>query len=106
MRAGHLPLVGSELDLNRGSIDPMPHPDGQPWVKCCKGVMDNDQHCQCFMKKPTNNISRCEEFAGHADVAESMTNGQDRFFCVHRKTDDGYHRICAGWAAKFGNKKR
>ena len=83
------------------------HPDGKAWTKCCTGNADNlDQECQCFMKRPRGKRSR---FMGGGlfnwfedKRLVEMVEKKARFFCVHRKTDDGYHRECAGWFAKFG----
>lgn len=80
-----------------------PHPDGQPWSKCCRGRNDNEYGCQCFMKKPRNAPSRNDSFA-YSCVRDLKAEG-GRFFCIHRETTDGFHRECAGWAAKFGKEK-
>lgn len=87
----------------------LPHPDGKPWGKCCgeKG----DKLCMCLMRKPKNDQSRFDLIMGEPTLSSFAKNSlvpvvaeNGRFFCVHRKTDDGFHRECAGWAAKFGHK--
>lgn len=112
------PLTPLENKLVKGhqynSIKP--HPDGQPWTKCCgtKGTVESG--CMCLMRKPTAGSSRYENILNGTgmyqymdrvtirDAAEKLIKAaakNDRFFCCHRTTDDGYHRECAGWAAKF-----
>ena len=108
------PLTPEESDpAHYGQDLPQPHPDGKPWDKCCTSIIDSPSGCQCLMKRP--------QFAGKSRFTEIMAGGfggsnqgkkalqsvidtKGRFFCVHRKTDDGFHRECAGWAAKFGHK--
>lgn len=80
-----------------------PHPDGQPWRSCCRGKYDNEQSCQCFMRKPRNAQSR-HDLIPYGIVAD-LKKENGRFFCVHRRTDDGFYRECAGWAAKFGKER-
>lgn len=89
-----------------------PHPDGKPWIKCCAGpeLSGREGSCQCLMRKAADGKSRYENSLN----ADGMSNfyslnrlrtEMGRFFCVHRSTDDGFHRECAGWAAKItGNK--
>ena len=104
-----------------------PHPDGQPWPRCCGQKNDKSLSeqagsggfgCQCVMRKPPGKPSRCDIImqGGSAvmsngtlvDVSDAhhrliaLHDEKGRFFCVHRKTDDGYHRECAGWYAKYG----
>lgn len=113
----HAKATKSELlatDFGFGNFKLHPHPDGKPWAKCCNGTgetgPDTNSSCQCFMKKPRNRKSRFEgskksngssSFPGIDDLIRE----KGRFFCCHRLTEDGYHRECAGWAAKItGNK--
>lgn len=83
-----------------------PHPDGKPWTKCCRSLEDNSIQCQCFMKKPPANKSRFQIFVNFGSgIIKGLMTEKGRFFCVHRSTDDGFHRECAGWAAKItGNR--
>jgi hypothetical protein len=95
-----------------------PHPDGKPWTKCCKFDDPSDEgelHCQCLTRKPSSFMSRLNILNGKGRLPAQRTltaNGRlltftehaangERFFCVHRKTDDGFHRECAGWAALY-----
>ena len=119
------PLTPMEQAILGGNFGIKPHPDGKPWPKCCgKPGDDSDLFggCKCFVRKPPDKESRLDRvLAGDPSmkfpsgfrptseeeyqkiVAETKQciaeNG--RFFCVHRSTDDGFHRECAGWAAKF-----
>lgn len=98
------PVTQAEQDaLSTHKLNP--HPDGKPWVKCCRdSKRDNDRSCQCFMKKPRGRPSRFEYFirwnSPVAKKVRELAETRQRFFCVHRKDGD-YHRECAGWAAKF-----
>lgn len=114
------PLTEAELEMMTG-FNANPHPDDKPWDKCC----GTKQDCLCAMRKVPagdrifgNPISAAEnrvDFMLRSDDPRSQVEkGQmknimaenGRFFCVHRKTDDGYHRECAGWAAKYHPEKR
>lgn len=98
------PVTAAELTSVAGH-KLQPHPDGKPWGKCCTSPQDNNFECQCFMKKPANNSSRYEEMCKFNTDVVQLVAEKGRFFCVHRKTDDGFHRECAGWAAKItGNR--
>lgn len=82
-----------------------PHPDGEPWAKCCRSMGDNDYSCQCFMRKPKKSKSRYENTWKKHQLVTRLIEEGGRFFCVHRK-DGGCLRECAGWAAMMkGNKK-
>ena len=66
------------------------HPDGQPWSKCCVPYgadcdWASDAGCACTR----GNI--CKENFGHYSPTP--------FVCIHRKTSDGFFRVCAGWHA-------
>jgi len=96
-------------DMERDVLVPnkiFPHPDGKAWTKCCIGPRDGE-FCRCFVRKPKGRKSRLDEHiegdshASWTDIALKLIAAKGRFFCVHRK-DDGYHRECAGWFAKFG----
>lgn len=97
-----------------------PHPDGKAWDTCCRvgdknstfnpHDSDSSTTCQCFVRKPPHNISRYEQFLvglhdrscpGMKTNLMAAASIKARFFCCHRTTDDGYHRECAGWAAKI-----
>lgn len=102
------PLTAGE-QLLFAQIEPViPHPDGKPWPKCCasSGEAKDSSACQCFCKKPRNSTrSRFGFFmAGRrgdywVERLQNVLNSGGRFMCCHRKTDDGYFRECAGWAA-------
>jgi len=103
-------LTYAENHIN-GAGNARPHPDGKPWDKCCSSEDDTDYFCQCFMKKPRKGTSRYERDVngrkygrGIWPLVERLENEGGRFFCIHRKTDDGYHRECAGWFAKVRSK--
>ena len=89
-----------------------PHPDGLAWARCCIGPEKYNPmgHCQCVMAKSKYDYqtSRADRILSGAEGWPSLTKAlaalrdtKGRFFCNHRKTDDGYHRECAGWAAKI-----
>jgi hypothetical protein len=61
-----------------------PHPDGQPWTKCCDGD-------PCCAYRRINGKSR-------ASGSTNLKHGELRFFCAHQLAD-GYNRVCAGWHA-------
>lgn len=102
------PLTENEKDALLGySI--IPHPDGNPWTKCCG--TQGDINCMCLVRKPKNGPSRLDyildKFSLHfcKPMLSQLLADKARFFCCHRKTEDGFHRECAGWAAKItGNK--
>lgn len=83
-----------------------PHPDGQPWTKCCTGNHENESEtqCQCFMKKPRRSKSRFDFIVERVSPGvQQLVEEGGRFFCVHRK-DGEYHRECAGWFARIRSK--
>ena len=82
-----------------------PHPDGKPWDKCCSSEDDTDYFCQCLMRKPHARNSRYEENWKTDPAFMALKDTGGRFFCCHRKTEDGFNRECAGWHAKFNSKK-
>jgi hypothetical protein len=105
------PLTEAEKATVTGYQGPevTPHPDGKPWDKCCgdKNTLNSAGHansCQCFMRKPRNAPSRFSNLASF-DSVKALIKESGRFFCCHRTTDDGFHRECAGWAAKFTKHK-
>ena len=92
----------------------VPHPDGKAWDKCCNSAdhpppsggvdLDTESSCMCFMRKPRRGTSRFEKFRHCSDTKQVMAE-KGRFMCPHRMTDDGYHRECAGWAARFAKER-
>jgi len=77
-----------------------PHPDGLAWDDCC--TSDPKGHnVECFCRK-INGKSRFDMYGGKNQKA--FQNG-GRFFCVHRRTPDGFHRECGGWASLIGHEK-
>lgn len=99
------PVTETERKVIGFLMTPTPHPDGKPWGKCCGEANDTD--CMCLMRKPRNEPSRFNKILKglynpvDADGLARLAMENGRFFCMHRKTDDGFHRECAGWAAKF-----
>lgn len=98
----------NERFISKGGDPINPHPDGEPWVKCCSHPLDNTVACQCFAKKPINGSSRLESYLSglpafgivHPDFVKPIQQAfeaKERFFCIHRK-DGNFHRECAGWA--------
>lgn len=100
----------------------VPHPDGQPWPKCCGDKKTEQSQCTCLMRKPRygrpryaiimDMLARPRTYGITSDQEPAITSGKalerlqsegGRFFCVHRM-DGKYHRECAGWAAKFNKK--
>lgn len=77
------------------------HPDGCPWLKCCGSKCNSV--CAYRRHYGRSRIEKMGKIARHNTAAapelcqtvESLNNGA-RFFCMHR-TDDGFHRVCAGW---------
>lgn len=87
-----------------GALDP--HPDGKAWPKCCKGMSDG--LCCAFVPNQyggprINKKAKRRYFEGDGEIGGKPVSSIP-FMCVHRSTDDGYHRVCAGWDACFGNK--
>lgn len=89
-----------------------PHPDGKAWPKCCK-----DLPCEANSEgKVSCAFVHNQEYGARLDINKGDDTrmysagtplarvNETPFMCVHRKTDDGYHRVCAGWDACFGNK--
>lgn len=110
------PLTQTEITAICNSVV-LPHPDGQPWTKCCGDKANNEDGCMCLMRKPKNGRSRytkgmtelkspqmAPEIRSGWISLENLRKEGGRFFCVHRTTEDGFHRECAGWAAKFNKK--
>jgi hypothetical protein len=66
------------------------HPDGQPWKKCCRGMATP------LGDSPTT--FNCAYVDKRLRKSNPTTNP---FVCIHR-TQDGKHRVCAGWHACHG----
>lgn len=98
----------TEVEKQACGYDVKPHPDGQPWTKCCKANDDTTTCCQCFMKKPKAAPSRYEKHRSQTPhdypSIDSLEAEGGRFFCMHRLTEDGFNRECAGWFAKIRSK--
>lgn len=103
------PLTQAEIDV-LAPFTANPHPDGKPWDKCC-GVK-GDTECMCFTRKPKNAPSRFDQVfkanmrfwwpsENAIKTVKALLAENGRFMCCHRKTEDGYNRECAGWAAKL-----
>jgi hypothetical protein len=89
-----------------------PHPDGKAWPKCCKGVFHQSTGLVSCAFVP-NQIGGARLYKDTGDRRYALEGPVGRsqvqdtpFMCCHRSTDDGYHRVCAGWDACFGNKSR
>lgn len=118
----------TELWAN-GGYNTVPHPDGKAWGTCCRsggpkdlaairvfkiangGERDTDTTCQCFMRKPPKGKSRFDSYRNNQggsafDHVDQLIKEKGRFFCCHRLTVDGYHRECAGWAARITHNPR
>jgi hypothetical protein len=67
--------------------DAVMHPDGKPWQKCCKSGEGDFAPCGCAVTRGAINI---ESF-------EKKDKREIPFVCCHRKTEDGFYRVCAGW---------
>jgi hypothetical protein len=72
------------------------HPDGQPWKKCCGSKCNDvaDMHgdmVSCICKR---GLTKKTGYGMHSNP----------FVCVHRMTEDGFLRVCAGWHVLFGEK--
>lgn len=98
----HRPVTETEKLMIAG-YNIKPHPDGLPWAKCCGTKKNNN--CQCFMRKPKCSKNRYEEYKVFPTTVR-LIKEDGRFFCVHRKTPDEFHRVCAGWAASFSGKRK
>lgn len=85
-----------------------PHPDGQAWPKCCRdAVIGCDKRVDCAFIRNQEYGARLNKKNPVSYVGNGIhgkSSASTPFVCVHRKTEDGYHRICAGWDACFGNK--
>lgn len=86
-----------------------PHPDGKAWPKCCKNVGGLDGKLCCAFVPNQEFGPRLTKKEGARELVYTPGSSSGRvdktpFVCVHRTTDDGYHRVCAGWDACFGNK--
>ena len=64
-------------------------PDGLAWTKCCRGDKDiclgQTANCAFVDKRLDKSNARPTPFP-----------------CVHRTTESGFLRVCAGWHAIFG----
>lgn len=115
MTAKPLTKAESEALMN---LPIVPHPDGKPWDKCCgTNEKPSEKHigCLCMMRRPANEPSRFTQILQRAEndsryekasckALEHLIQENGRFMCFHRKTEDGFHRECAGWAAKFNHR--
>src|SRR5215469_4958707 len=88
-----------------------PHPDGQAWPKSCKNIDGHKGFCCAFVKAQESGARLTLAKGGGMADAYPLKDNPDKlkakdvpFFCAHRLTEDGHHRVCAGWDACFGNK--
>ena len=84
-----------------------PHPDGQPWKKCCCAAKTGAAYGCAFRRtdvetpyKPAG-LSRFEAIHGWQPPTDLTKT--EPFWCIHQQ-DNGYIRVCAGWHAKYGKK--
>lgn len=87
----------------------IPHPDGKPWPKCCRGGKIDDKDVDCAFIRTQDGGARLSIHERSNRSYDGCGLGATKvrdipFMCAHRSTDDGYHRVCAGWDACFGNK--
>jgi hypothetical protein len=68
------------------------HPDGMPWRARCRDVAWDG----CWGR------INCVYIDGRL-TADDTRFARDPFPCWHR-TEDGFYRICAGWAGHHGRK--
>lgn len=100
-----------QVGLKRETLSP--HPDGQAWPKCCKELPYNPaltggSTISCAFVHMQPHGARLSAQRGSLvtsyDSMGSHVVKYTPFMCVHRTTEDGHHRVCAGWDACFGNK--
>jgi hypothetical protein len=72
------------------------HPDGEPWKKCCK---PNGPDCDFLADAGCAAVRKC-----FYDKEAHLTSADLPFVCLHRKTEDGHFRVCAGWDALWQGK--
>lgn len=76
------------------------HPEGKAWDKCC----GNKHNCQCAYRKYKTNcasLGSLEPGQSRMDVTEYDLRYSDQpFWCDHRVDNQGYKRVCAGYATK------
>lgn len=68
-----------------------PHPDGRPWRKAC---------AVCAFR-----TSDPQDLGQHYQQAARDAGPDTLFYCVHRLSD-GYHRVCACFAAFRATERR
>jgi hypothetical protein len=62
------------------------HPDGMAWQKQCRGMI-----------LPYHDTMNCAYMDGWLTPDDEHWTRSNPFPCWHR-TEDGFYRICAGWA--------
>lgn len=77
--AGHLPdIEGHEQNIRR-------HPDRRAWRKACPDCAHRTSDPQDLGDRYQSNLMKFD--------------GESVFYCLHRRTEDGFDRICACYAA-------
>jgi hypothetical protein len=84
----------------------IPHPDGQPWPKCCCHHNNGDPtQCAYVDKYKDTGLNRFDQgivaMGGEESQIGRVYKQGGRFFCAHRN-DNGYSRVCHGWAVRDG----
>lgn len=85
------PIICEADDLRSVYFDPEdivnPAPRARPWSKCCNVC--------AFLPHDPQGLGAEVRALLRSDVIDDAVD----FFCVHRTTRGGYHRICASAAA-------
>lgn len=91
--------------INSWGVAVYPHPDKQPWPKCCGDKNDKGKNLpgECYCAYRRNNSDGTARLGVHCEKTSfgspMFSKVEEPFYCCHRMTLDGYHRVCAGWAA-------
>jgi hypothetical protein len=111
------PLTDLEMTMHSGWLDNltipnapgvkhsdkvMPHPDGQPWPSCCCDAKYGPKCCAYVDTETITGMNRVDNGMYYSKEAKDAFEGGGRFFCAHRN-DQGYTRVCHGWAVRDGN---
>jgi hypothetical protein len=84
------PRTPTEVAFNLNSQGKV-HPDGHAWAKCCCGDRDISP----------GQVINCAFIDKRIRAKNPQYDGLP-FVCVHRVTEDGYVRVCAGWDKCYG----
>lgn len=106
-----VPFTKAEAEFNRDDDKHEKinlHPDGQPWTKCC-GCKENNaetgympfEWC-AYRRNGEDKSARVRKLTLINGVETRHYHHGGRFVCAHRTTEEGFHRVCAGWHNVFG----